>query len=66
MMLRPFGVAVLKGAGSGSGAEPVGEKLLTNNRLSEFAADPQAQADAQANLGLGATNFVTYYIQAKA
>lgn len=48
---------------------PVGDAggaLLVTNRLSELAADPQAQADAQANLGLGATDPLAYYILAKA
>lgn len=42
-----------------------GAALLTSNRLSEFAADPAAQEDAQANLGLGADP-LAYYILAKA
>jgi len=48
---------------------PVGDAggaLLVTNRLSELATDPQAQADAQANLGLGATDPLAYYILAKA
>ena len=40
--------------------------LLVTNRLSELATDPQAQTDAQANLGLGATDPLAYYILAKA
>lgn len=40
--------------------------LLTKNRLSEFASDPTAQADAQANLGLGSVDPLAYYILAKA
>ena len=48
---------------------PVGDAdgaLLVVNRLSELATDAQAQADAQANLGLGATDPLAYYILAKA
>ncbi|WP_027996485.1 hypothetical protein [Simplicispira psychrophila] len=47
---------------------PVGDAggaLLTTNRLSEFAADPAAQADAQTNLGLGTVDPLAYYILAK-
>ena len=40
--------------------------FLVENRLSELAADPAAQSDAQANLGLGATDPLAYYILAKA
>ena len=42
------------------------DALRASNRLSEFAQDPQAQADAQANLGLGAVDPLAYYILAKA
>ena len=48
---------------------PIGDAggaLLVTNRLSELATDAQAQADAQANLGLGATDPLAYYILAKA
>ena len=48
---------------------PVGNAdgaLLVVNRLSELATDAQAQADAQANLGLGAVDPLAYYILAKA
>lgn len=48
---------------------PIGDAggaLLVTNRLSEFAADPTAQADAQSNLGLGAVDPLAYYILAKA
>ena len=48
---------------------PIGDAggaLLVTNRLSELATDPQAQTDAQANLGLGATDPLAYYILAKA
>lgn len=48
---------------------PVGDAggaLLVSNRLSELATDPTAQTDAQANLGLGATDPLAYYILAKA
>ena len=41
-------------------------RLLTANRLSEFAADPATQEAAQANLGLGAVDPLAYYILAKA
>ena len=50
-------------------AGPVGDAggaLLVTNRLSELATDAQAQADAQANLGLGAVDPLAYYILAKA
>lgn len=50
-------------------AGPVGDAggaLLVTNRLSELATDPQAQADAQAHLGLGAVDPLAYYILAKA
>ena len=46
--------------GSAAGA------LLVDNRLSELASDPTAQAEAQANLGLGATDPLAYHIFAKA
>ena len=45
---------------------PAGGALLVTNRLSELATDPAAQADAQANLGLGASDPLAYYILAKA
>ena len=48
---------------------PVGDAggaLLVTNRLSELAADPTAQADAQTNIGLGAVDPLAYYILAKA
>ena len=48
---------------------PIGDAggaLLVTNRLSELATDPTAQNDAQANLGLGATDPLAYYILAKA
>ena len=48
---------------------PIGDAggaLLVTNRLSELATDPQAQADAQANLGLGTSDPLAYYILAKA
>ena len=40
--------------------------MLAVNRLSELAADPAAQADAQANIGLGAVDPLAYYILARA
>ena len=40
--------------------------LLVSNRLAEFASDPVAQAEAQTNLGFGATDPLAYYILAKA
>lgn len=43
-----------------------GGALLAANRLSEFAADPAAQADAQQNIGLGVVDPLAYYILAKA
>ena len=48
---------------------PIGDAggaLLVTNRLSELATDPQAQADAQAHLGLGTSDPLAYYILAKA
>ena len=45
--------------GDGSGA------LLIDNRLNEFAGDTVAQAQAQANLGLGVADPLAYYILAK-
>ena len=48
---------------------PVGNAdgaFLVDNRLSELASDPTAQAEAQANLGLGTTDPLAYYILAKA
>ena len=45
---------------------PAGGALLVTNRLSELATDPAAQADAQANLGLGTSDPLAYYILAKA
>ena len=45
--------------GDGSGA------LLIDNRLAEFAGDTAAQAQAQANLGLGVADPLAYYILAK-
>ena len=39
--------------------------LLVVNRLSELATDPAAQADAQANIGLGVVDPLAYYILAK-
>ena len=48
---------------------PVGDAggaLLVTNRLAELATDAQAQADAQANLGLGAVDPLAYYNLAKA
>ena len=48
---------------------PIGDAggaLLVTNRLSELATDPAAQADAQANLGLGTSDPLAYYILAKA
>ena len=43
-----------------------GGALLIANRLAEFSADPAAQADAQANIGLGVVDPLAYYILAKA
>lgn len=78
MMLRPFAVAVIKGTGSaGDGTGPAGPPgppgppgdaggaLLINNRLSELAADPEAQLAAQTNIGLGAVDLVASYLLAK-
>lgn len=48
---------------------PIGDAggaLLVANRLSELAADPAAQTDAQSNLGLGGIDPLAYYILAKA
>lgn len=47
-------------AGDANGA------FLVSNRLSEIAADPAAQAQAQQNIGLGAVDPLAYYILAKA
>lgn len=44
----------------------MGGALLVVNRLAELATDPAAQADAQANIGLGAVDPLAYYILAKA
>lgn len=49
----------------GRDADAVTGALREVNRLSEFAADPQAQRDAQANLGLGLEDPLAYYILAK-
>ena len=39
--------------------------LLIGNRLNEFAGNTAAQAQAQANLGLGVADPLAYYILAK-
>ena len=64
---KPHHVVVTRGIpgppgkdGDGSGA------LLIDNRLNEFAGDTAAQAQAQANLGLGVADPLAYYILAKA
>ena len=47
---------------------PVGNAdgaLLVANRLSELAATPEAQEQAQHNLGLGLADPLAYYILAK-
>ena len=49
----------------GRDANEVAGALLEANRLSEFASDPQAQRDAQNNLGLGIADPLAYYILAK-
>lgn len=41
-------------------------RLLATSHLSEFAGDPAAQTQAQANLGLGTADPLSYYILAKA
>ena len=63
---KPHHVVVTRGIpgppgknGDGSGA------LLIDNRLNEFAGDTAAQAQAQANLGLGVADPLAYYILAK-
>ena len=63
---KPHHVVVTRGIpgppgknGDGSGA------LLIDNRLNEFAGDTAAQEQAQANLGLGVTDPLAYYILAK-
>ena len=63
---KPRHVVVTRGVpgppgknGDGSGA------LLIDNRLNEFAGDTVAQAQAQANLGLGVADPLAYYILAK-
>lgn len=40
--------------------------FVVENRLSEIATDPAAQAAAQQNLGLGTADPLAYYILAKA
>ena len=52
-------------AGGGGGVDPSGA-LLVANRLSEYALNPAAQTAAQANLGLGVSDPLAYYILAKA
>ena len=67
-------VEVLEAAAQGPPGPPgprgaigdAGGALLASNRLSELATDPAAQADAQANLGLGVVDPLAYYILAKA
>lgn len=49
----------------GPPGDPSGAFLVAN-RLSELAADPVAQDEAQQNLGFGATDPLAYYILAKA
>lgn len=49
----------------GRDAAAVTGALREENRLSEFASDPQAQQDAQHNLGLGVEDPLAYYILAK-
>ena len=49
----------------GPPGDPSGAFLVAN-RLSELAADPTAQIDAQQNIGLGAVDPLAYYILAKA
>lgn len=46
--------------------KPATGAFLIANRLSEIAADPTAQLDAQQNIGLGAVDPLAYYILAKA
>ena len=46
--------------------KPATGAFLIANRLSEMAADPTAQLDAQQNIGLGAVDPLAYYILAKA
>ncbi len=48
---------------------PVGNAegaFLVTERLGELVGDADAQAEAQGNLGLGAAEFLAYYIIAKA
>jgi hypothetical protein len=59
-------VAVAEQGPPGRDATAVTGALTVANRLSEFVADPQAQADAQQNIGLGAVDPLAYYILAKA
>ncbi|MFZ7337935.1 hypothetical protein ACLS0R_16995 [Comamonas jiangduensis] len=42
-----------------------GAAFMVRNSLSEIAQDPQAQRDAQNNLGLGIADPLAYYILAK-
>ena len=53
------------GGGVPGEVDPSGA-LLVANRLSEYAANPAAQTQAQTNLGLGISDPLAYYILAKA
>lgn len=58
-------IAVAEQGPPGPPGDPSGA-FLVGNRLSELASDPDAQADAQHNIGLGAVDPLAYYILAKA
>ena len=59
-------IAVAEQGPPGRDAAAVTGALTVDNRLSEFASDPAAQAEVQTNIGLGATDPLAYYILAKA
>jgi hypothetical protein len=50
----------------GKDGNVAGGALLAANRLAELSVDPETQAEAQSNLGLGGVDPLAYYILAKA
>ena len=63
---KPRHVIVTRGIPGPPGKDGDGRgALLIDNRLNEFAGDTVAQAQAQANLGLGVADPLAYYILAK-